>query len=352
VIGTLGSFQWGLALALSLTTVAVVSFVSLRLVPQRVFQVNLKEAPTRAFKGGTLEYPLVFHSSRDEQTAHVKLLTVPEGIHADLVPGGEHGQILTMTSKFSGAYSGFSLKVGVYDPIGIFVRYEERKLDLVAEFLPLSLLSPRSEISVAAAILGDRPGGSRGSGQEFYAAELYDSAHESKGILWKRLAESQGNNLMVRVGEANIPETLTICFLESQPRPPKQLPPWMDLASEAISIIGLTIIGTRSTMRIIHLAGKEATVDEARDLSGLADALAWIWRDDVQKERTAETAADAGIVITGEAELQDPSIFTLLARKPSVVLSYSSNRVTRGAGVVFFTGNENISGLVYQVMSR
>ena len=352
MIGSLGSFEWGLALALSLAIVAVVSFVSLRLVPQRVFKVTLKDAPTRVFKGGTLEYPLVFASSREEQTAHVKLLTVPEGIHADLVSDGEHGQILTLTSRFSGAYSGFSLKVGVYDPIGILVRYEERKLDLVAEFLPLSLLAPRSEISVAAAILGDRPGGSRGSGQEFYAAEPYDSAHESKGILWKRLAESQGNNLMVRVGEANIPETLTICFLESQRRPPKQLPPWMDLASEAISVIGLTIIGTRSTVRIIHQEGKEATVDEARDISGLADSLAWIWRDDVHKERTTETATDAGIVITGEAEIQDPSIFALLSRKPSVVLSYSSSRVTRGAGVVFFTGNENISGLVYQVMSR
>jgi hypothetical protein len=352
VIGSLGSFEWGLALALSLTTVAVVSFVSLRLVPQRVFEVNLREAPTRAFKGGTLEYPLLFRSSRDEQTAHVKLLAVPEGIHADLVPDGEHGHILTMTSKFSGAYSGFSLKVGVYDPIGIFVRYEERTLGLVAEFLPLSLLAPRSEITVSAAILGDRPGGSRGSGQEFYAAEPYDSAHESKGILWKRLAESQGNNLMVRVGEANIPETLTICFLEAQRRPPKQLPPWMDLASEAISIIGLTIIGTRSTLRLIHQVGNGSTVYEAKDLSSLADALAWIWRDDVYKERTTERAADAGIVITGEAEIQDPSIFTLLARKPSVVLSYSSSRVTRGAGVVFFTGNENISGLVYQVMSR
>jgi len=352
VIGSLGSFEWGMALALSLTTVAVVSFVSLRLVPLRVFEVNLEKATTRTFKGGTLEYPLVFRSPRDEQVAHVKLLTVPEGIHADLVPDGKRGQILALTSKFSGAYSGFSLKVGVYDAIGVFVRYEERKLDLVAEFLPLSLLAPRSEISVAAAILGDRPGGSRGSGQEFYAAEPYDSAHESKGILWKRLAESQENDLMVRVGEANIPETLTICFLESQSRPRKQLPPWMDLASEAISIIGLTIIGTRSTMRIIHQVGKEATVEEARDLSGLADALAWIWRDDVQKERTTEAATDAGIVITGEAEILDPSIFALLARKPSVVLSYSSSRVTRGAGVVFFTGNENISGLVYQVMSR
>jgi len=339
-------------LALSLTIVAVVSFASLRLVPHVAFDVKLKEAPTRAFKGGTLEFPLVFRSARDEQAAHVKLLSAPEGVQADLVPDGGHGQILAITSKFSGAYSGFSLKVGVYDPIGVFVRYEERKLNLVAEFLPLSLLAPRSEISVAAAILGDRPGGSRGSGQEFYAAEPYDSAHESKGILWKRLAESQGNNLMVRVGEANIPETLTICFLESQRRPPKQLPPWMDLASEAISIIGLTIIGTRSTMRIIHQAGNQATIDEARDITGLADALAWIWRDDVHKEKTTATATDAGIVITGEAEIQDPSIFALLARKPSVVLSYSSSRVTRGAGVVFFTGNENISGLVYQVMSR
>ncbi len=341
-----------MALALSLTAGATVSFFFLRLARQRAFEIDLGAGERRAFKGGTLNLPLVFASQRNEQTANVQLLDVPEGVQAALLPGGDHHLSLSISSKFSGVFSGFTLKIGVFDPLGLFARYEARRLDLAAEFLPYSLLTSRGEISVMATMLGDRPAGSRGSGQEFYNAELYDSAHDSKGILWKRLAAGEGDNLMVRVGEANIPDTLTVCFLESLPRPPRTLPGWMDLGSEAVSLIGLTILGTRSKLRLVHRVGKDTTVSEASDLKGLADLVAWLWRADPLKEKTQESPEDAGIIVTGEAELQDSTTFGLLSKKPTVVLSYVSGRPTQGTGVVFFTGNENISSLVYRVMSR
>jgi hypothetical protein len=225
-------------------------------------------------------------------------------------------------------------------------------LDLDAEFLPTSLLSKREKVLVSAAMLGDRPAGSRGSGQEFYSAELYDSSHDSKGILWKRQAMTEGDNLMVRVGEANIPESLTVCLLEAHRRTLKELPGWMDLASEAVSLIGLKTLDAGSSLRVIHQIEGVATVAEARDLRELAELLVGLWRDGVAKRIATVTPAEASIIMTGEAEMQNPAIFGLLLRKPSVVLSYTTQRVAQGTRVVFFTGKESVSELVSGVLSR
>jgi hypothetical protein len=341
-----------MALALSLTTAAAVSYLLIRFSPERMFKMNLGPGQKRTFKGGTLTYPLAFESATGEQRVNVKLVQIPEGVQAMLSETGDHGRSLVVSSKFAGVFSGFSLRLGIGDSLGLYDRWEERRLDLAAEFLPSSLLAKREEITVSAAMLGDRPAGSRGFGQEFYTAELYDPSHDSKGILWKRQARSSEDNLMVRVGEANIPETLTICLIEHQKREPRELPGWMDLASEAISMIGVSVLASGSSLRVIHQVGEVRTASEARDLTGLADLLGWLWRDGPGKERTSLVAEDAAMIVTGKVEIEYPEIFGLLLKKPSVVLSYTSGRVAHGANVAFFTGTENISLLVNRVLSR
>jgi hypothetical protein len=349
-MGAIGSYAWGLALSLSLTVAAVAAFFALLFSPKRAFQVSLGPGLKRTFKGSGLSYPVVFESPDEESRAVVELQQVPEGAQARLRPDADHGHVLTVSSRFSGVFSGWSLKVGRLDPLGLFTRFEERRLDLTAEFLPNSLLVKREGVVVRAAMLGDRPAGSRGFGQEFYSAELYDASHDSKGILWKRQAKMGGDNLMVRVGEANIPETLTVCFLEHQKRIPRELPAWMDLASEAISLIGVTCLDSGSNLRVIHQVNGEVASAEARDLKGLADLLVWLWREHPSKK--ANEFPEAGLIVTGEAEMQNPDIFGLLLRKPSVVLSFSSTKVSHSPRVVFFTGKENVSALVSGVLSQ
>lgn len=339
-------------MALSLTSAAMATLIILRLSPRRAFEVKLGPGQHRTFKGEALSYPIVFEAPGGEVRAIVELLRVPEGAQGRLRTSPEHGHMLTVSSRFSGVFSGWALKIGILDPVGLFMRYEERRLDLAVEFLPRSLLAKREEVVVAAAMLGDRPAGSRGFGQEFYSAELYDSSHDSKGILWKRQAKYGGENLMVRVGEANIPETLTVCLLESQPRIPRELPGWMDRASEAISLIGLDVLDSGSYLKVVHQVGAGATSAEARDLKGLADLLTWLWRDYSDKPGAQGAPAEAGIIVTGETEMQDPGVFGLLLRKPTVVLSFSVGKVSRSPQVVFFTGKENISALVSGVLSR
>ncbi len=351
-VGSIAGYSWGIALALSLTSAAIISFFVLRLSPKQSFEVGLGSGQRRTFKGGVLTYPLLFRTSSDDNGTLVELINVPEGVKASLEPKEEQGRSLTVSSKFAGVFKGFSLKVGIGDPLGLFNRYEGKRLELAAEFLPTSLLSKLEGITVNAAMLGDRPAGTRGSGQEFYTAELYDSSHDSKGILWRRQAMLEGDKLMVRVGEANIPEMLTVCLIEEKQRGPRELPGWMDLASEAISIIGVSVIATGSSVRVIHQVESHAAAAEAKDITGLADLLAWLWRDDTVQDRTRLAPEDASIIVTGKAEIENRDVLELLLKKPSVVLSYSGGRVAHGANVVFFTGKEDIGPLVNTVLSR
>ena len=349
--GSAAGYGWALVLSLSLTAAAIISYVLLRLSPRKAFEVRLGRERSRTFKGSTLSYPISFDSPNGEEKTSVDLIQAPEGVQAEL-HSERGGRELVVRSAYAGVFSGFHLRIGIGDPLGLFSRYEGCRLDLAAEFLPKSLLVKQEGITVSAAMLGDRPAGSRGFGQEFYTAELYDPSHDSKGILWKRQARSEGDALMVRVGEANIPETLTVCLLEHHGRTARELPGWMDLASEAVSLIGLSVLASGSSLRVIHKIGNDATVSDAKDLRGLADLLGWLWHDDTGKERSPLGPGDAAIIVTGKKEIENPDILGLMLRKPSVVLSYTSGSVTHGANVIFFTGKENISLLVNRVLSR
>lgn len=350
-MGAIGSYAWGLALSLALTVAAIAAFVVLLLSPQKAFSVTLGPGLKRTFKGGSLSYPLVFESPEEESKATVELQRVPDGAQGRLGPGNEDGHTLTVSSRFSGVFTGWTLKIGRLDPLGLFARFEEVRLDLSAEFLPKSLLARREGVVVRATILGDRPAGGRGFGQEFYSAELYDASHDSKGILWKRQAKMGGDNLMVRVGEVNIPESLTVCLLENQKRIPRELPAWMDLASEAISLIGVTCLEYGTNLKVIHQVGNETAFSEAKDLKGLADLIAWLWREHPITQK-AKGFPEAGVIVTGEPEMENPGIFGLLLRKPSVVLTYTSGKVSHSPRVVFFTGRENVGALVSGVLSQ
>lgn len=352
LIGSLSSYGWAMALALGLTAACVLSYLLLKLSPKRVFEIRLGRNRKRTFKGGVLTYPLSFDSPDGEENTTVEVIRAPEGVRAEMQSDGRGGRTLFVGSSFAGVFSDFSFRVGIGDLLGLFNRFEGRVLDLAAEFLPKSLIAKQQGVTVSAAMLGDRPAGSRGFGQEFYTAELYDQSHDSKGILWKRQAKSEGDTMMVRVGEANIPEFLTICLLEEHRRTARELPGWMDLASEAISLIGLSVLASGSSLRVIHQVGNDSTASEARDVPGLADLLGWLWRGDAGKQRSREGLEGAAIIVTGKKEIENPDILAVMLRKPLVVLSYSSGGVVHGATVVFFTGKEDISLLVNRVLGR
>ncbi|MDG7025522.1 MAG: hypothetical protein JRN11_02095 [Nitrososphaerota archaeon] len=351
IAASLGNFSWGLALGFSLAIVVLISLFLLLALPKKELELTVKDTVRRAFKGEQVSSGIRLGSGRWTSRATLEVLSAPEGLET-AIQGEERDRTLAVRSIYSGVYKGITLKVGILDPLGLFARKEVHELQVSYEFLPTSLLAGKGPLRLTALIPGDYPGGRRGSGQEFYATEPYGSSSNSKDIMWKRQAKLPYESLMVRAGEANIPEQLSVCFVERMETDPKRLPRWMDLASEALASVGLPVVSTGITLRVTHAKKDGATVAEARDLGGLASLIMKIWSD--VEAGTTDTERDRpDMVITAEEETQAPETMRLVLEKPSVILCGSrGRRDVQGTNVVFYTGHEDVSNLVASVLSR
>lgn len=346
----MGSYGWGMALGFVLVVVAVASLIILRSFPEESLKVTARESTGRSFKGEVLSVPVRIGSRPGVSVARVELVSVPKGLEAK-IQGDRGERILHVKSQFAGVYRGIRVKVGVLDPLRIMARHETHEVPFSFEFLPTYLLARVEPPMVAAAMLGDYPAGRSGFGQEFHTAEMYTTSRSSKDIMWRRLAKSPSEDLLARVGEANIPETLTVCLAEDVKSADRRSPSWMDLFSEAVARLGLPVVTIGITFRVVHVVGGSNTVAEARDARSLADLIVGLWGDE-GSEKTELGPRDSDVVLTSREALDEPSLLRLVLDKPSVVVSWGRGRATLGSGMVFFTGNEDVSGLIARVLSR
>ena len=351
MVGAISNFGWGMAIGLSLAFVALISLLAVAALPPEALTLHAEKTRARTFKGATVSTSLRGWSGPRRAAIDFELVSGPRGIEASLEGEGS-ARTLKVASRFAGLFNGFVVRVGAGDPLGLFVRNQFHELELTLEFLPTFLLASREPITVSAAMLGDLPAGRSGSGQEFYSSEVYNPSSSSKDIMWKREAKLPSDRLYVRVGEANIPETMTVCFLEKRDAEERGTAIWMDLASEAIARVALPAILSGTAVRLLHVVDGEARVTEARDPAGLAEMIVWLWRKERGGEKSRETPRDADFVVVGQVETQDPETLALVLEKPSLVLSWGKRNPVLGSEVAFFTGREDISGLVAMVLSK
>ncbi|MDG6902546.1 MAG: hypothetical protein JRM80_11400 [Nitrososphaerota archaeon] len=348
----MAGFGWGMALGFALAVVTLFSLLRVAAYPREAFALTVNQSRSRAFKGEKASMELLLASGRASPVAELEVVSFPDGLEVAMEGEGPR-RVLTATSRYAGVFTGLKVRVGFTEPLALFSRTEVRELELSFEFLPASLLERREPLMVSAAILGDYPAGRRGFGQEFYSVEVYAPSSSSKDILWKRFAKLPGDVLMSRVGEANIPERLTVCFMEPRDKDERRTPRWMDLASEAIARVGLSVISTGTKLRLIHTVDGSSTSAEAKDVGELASALVGLWGDHGPKDRTKDGPASADLIIAPESEASTPEVMGAVMEKPAVLLAWGSQRKgARVAGVVFFTGQEDVSGLVAGVLSR
>ena len=351
LIGGLASFGWGLALGFALGITFVTSMLVLAATPEEALELRLGPVQRRMFKGEGAATSLTVGRGSGRDLAKVELDAVPDGLDATLTGEGPT-RALRVTSEFAGVFKGIRVKVGILDPLKLFARIETHQLDIAFEFLPTYLLAKREPMRVSAAMLGDYPAGRGGLGQEFYSAETYTPASPSRDIMWKLQAKMPNDDLMVRVGEANIPERLTVCFIQGGEFEGRRSPRWMDLTSEAMARVGLPVVATGTKLRLLCVLGGKWTVAEARDRTGLANLIMGLWRDDVVKENSDAEPVEADLIVTTESETQVPATHKLLVDKPSVILKRGSKKVPSASNVVFFTGLEDVSWLIARVLSR
>lgn len=340
-----------MALGLSLALVALMSLVSVAAIPRDALSLTVDRTRARSFRGGNVSAILNAGARAGRTFVKMEVVSVPKGLEAMLEGEGPR-RVLNASSRFAGVYRGLVVRAGVGDPMGLFVRNRTHELELTMEFLPTFLLSKNEPMVVAAAMLGDLPAGRSGTGQEFYSAEVYNSSSNSKDIMWKREAKFPSDRLYVRVGEANIPETLTVCLIERNDMSERKTPVWMDLVSEAIARMGMQVVAAGTTFRLVHDLGGDARVVEAKDVAALANAIVWLWREDAGGAKTTEGPIDADIIVAGQVETQDPKVLGMVLDKPSVILAWGKRNPVGGTNVAFFTGREDFSGLVAMVLSR
>lgn len=349
-MASLGSFGWGLALGFALVFISVASVVFLQTISGEALKVTAGAARGRGFKGEALTVPLALGSKPGIVLSEFALVSVPDGVSGEIVGEGLE-RTLVMRSRFAGVYRGIRVRVGILDPLRIMARNETHEVAHVFEFLPTHLLSKTIPLSVSASMLGDYPAGRRGFGQEFYSAEVYSPSSSSRDILWKRLAKLPDGDPMVRVGEANIPETFTLCFVDSVKPVERASPTWMDLASEAVARVGLPVVTLGITFRLVHVVKDVSTVAEARNAEGLANLVMGLWRE-LGVESAQEGPEDADMLLVSQKGFEVPELFRLVLDKPTVVLSWGGRVGPVGGKMVFFTGNEDVNALVTRVLSR
>ena len=310
----------------------------------------MEEQKLRGFKGEDSTVVFRIRSPMGIEESAVALPRTPEGLKAELGRMPDGSWKILANSKFSGLYQGLKVRLSFVDFLGIAERYAERELDLRLEFLPKAMLLELASVNMAPVTLGEVPANRMGLAQEIYGAERYNLSQDVKDILWKRLARFGTASPMVRVREANTPELLTVCVLELTEREGLEHYKWMDTVCEAVARLGRATIAVGMRFRVLRVTGRGRTLAEAHDLGTLADCTMAIW--EVEEEgRIGDGAESASIIITGEDELNAGEA-GLISGKPTVVISPRPTPSLRNARSVFFTGSEDLSGVVGQVLSR
>jgi len=332
--------------ALSLLALAFVGFY-----PKQELALVADPSRVRGFKGETCTATIKLGTRAASARVRLDLTDLPGGVEASLQEkSGTY--VLTVMSPFAGLFNKFKVEVGIGDPMGFFARKEPRQLQLAFEFLPLSLLMERRQVRVAPLVTGDRPAGKRGFGQEYFSAETSNSPHSPRDILWRRQARSTSNELMVRVGEANLPENLSLGLAEPNNRSQRENPRWIDLVSEAVASLGRPIVTAGSTLTVIHAVEESVTISKARNEAELADLIIGLWRDDVPKQESMVPLNSADLVVLAQWETSSLTNQMLLRSKPAVLLSWSPRATSRQSKVAIFSGHEDLGWLVARTAGR
>ena len=332
---------------------AAVSLITLVL-SSWMTEVNAEPSKVRTFKHESRPASLKFRA-RGSRWVRLQSLTLQppfglEGVVSQVDPSSAE---LTLKPAYSGRFEGFSLKTQTTDVLGLFLRENEVKLNLVLESLPRALLAEARPLAVFPMVAGETPAGRGGSGQELYSIEQYQPSIDPRDILWKLVAKStyDDGTVPVRVREANIRRAVSIGVVVGWDSSDERVKR-MDLVAEAVAQIGKQLLVARTGLEIQALLPDGSYRTRVSNLAQLADASVGMWTRQTENKLQAlilksdlmiigpkEFTGDERLVATG-----GPGLSVLVSEKP-----ITSGRL--GATHVF-TGKEDLSSVVAEVLQR
>lgn len=267
-------------------------------------------------------------------------------LHVEPKAVGFAGGTFGITGVKAGRHEGLELKAMLVDVIGLFrVSKVVHLSGFTAEVLPLWLLSAPRALLATGASSGDASGGVRGSGQEFYGIEEYGPSSERRDILWRRVARLPDERLLTRVREASLPGLVSVGLTEGEMG---DRDAWMDLASEAVSQLGVDLIGMGVGIEVTLASGTGVTRLTAYDMDDLADLTVAIWDPSRASPAKSDVRQKADVSVTGRRKSELPGS---QADAPSVVVTRRT-QTEEEAIRILFTGSEDLSPIVVQVVAN
>ena len=312
----------------------------------RASDISVEPIRLRAFKRETRSAVLRVGSlgSNFARVSSVSILT-PYGLTCEVGKLERGAGELAFTPKYAGLFDGIKSLVTVTDALGLFSDTREEELSLVVEALPRSLLLPDSSMLLSQMVQGEVPTGGRGSGQEMYSIESYAPGSDARDIMWKRIARSGDELMLVRAREASARAVVGM-LLTLKSKSADEEVRRVDLASEAIAQLGKKLVSLGVTVELVNSSEGGLSFARASSVTELASALINIWSPSAEGGDAAGAAGRVDLLVLGAEQLEDESIGRLLVEKPSLLIWDATGRPGSGGKTFVFSGSEDLTPLL------
>jgi uncharacterized protein (DUF58 family) len=332
------------ALTLALAAMAAISLLLLR---SRIGASGISVEPLRlrAFKRETRSAVLRV-GSLGSSFARVSSVSIsnPFGLGCEVGKLERGAAELAFTPYYAGSFTGIKAAVRVMDALGLFGETREVDLGLVVEALPRSLLMADTPMLLSLAVQGEVPTGGRGSGQEMYSIESYAPGSDARDVMWKRMARSGDETMLVRVREASAKAAIGM-LLRLGSRTAEEQVRRVDLASEAIAQLGKKLVSMGVTVELACSRKGGLSSAEASNVTELAAAIIGVWSAKPESTDVDEAMARADLLVLDSEELEDESAARFLGQKPLLLLWDAAGRPSSGGKTFVFTGSEDLTPL-------
>ena len=344
------------ALCLSLFFAAVISELVLATASTRNIKIELESLSLQCFKGDQIGQTLkVISRRRRFIRITVSEIRAPPCVETELDDKNPDSLTFILHPKYAGRFSGVAATLELTDPLKLFSKTmtiveDNFVLDSFPESLGKEILV-RRPMTLA---LGDKSGRSRGSGQEFFAIGEYDTTIERKNILWKKIAASPDERLLVKIRELNIPKQLTIGFVSVAERDEQSRLLFKDTACEGAALLGKIIQAIGCDVTILFAKGNEPRGCLALDLNELGAAIMEMSASDTTRvEAISEILADSDICIAGFKDLENDLLAVAMQRKPALLIQENATfPKTIGDLSIIFDGTQDVGSLINRVVGR
>jgi hypothetical protein len=328
-LSTVAGFYIFLALAAALAFSAVGSYLLLRYRGPK--GIVLEASPTRLRLVKHERAPISLSViSRGTRWFTLSSASAPQssGLVLKHEPKEDPGAFMVV-ADYAGRYERLELKVTFVDVLGLFKREERvRPEDFAVEVLPLSILASPRRSAIFAMTTGETPAGSRGSGQEFYGIEEYGGMSDSKDILWKRVAKTSTEEIVSRIREANVPQSLKVALIESREGDRTF---WMDTVTEALGRIGVTLLGLGVGLDVLTQTSDGEVSLLARNMDELVELVIGVWKEKGVPELVGEASLSADLVIAGSGAMATHEVYSLSESMPTLVVLDAGRPAAMGA---------------------